>query len=334
MTGVGDRPLGRVVRTVRGDIAPTTLGVTLAHEHLIARPPAFVTDPDLTLDSEAAATRELNDFAALGGTCVVEMTTVDYGRNVAELRAVSAASGVHIIATTGFNQGKFSDSIVDRHTDDELVEFMTREVLTGTLAYQPPEAIDLTQPAGEPGRLRAGVIKGSSGPGGPSEGELRGLRAAAEAHVRTGAPVSTHTTRADWAHEQAEMLLRAGVEPDKLLIGHLDFRPDVAWLKELAATGARLGFDQFSKSKYLSDRKRVEVLAALASAGHLRQLLLSGDLARRSYWPAYGTAEAPGLTHIPRTVVPLLRAAGFGAAEIQVLLVENPRDWLAFTPPT
>jgi 5-phospho-D-xylono-1,4-lactonase len=36
-----------IVRTVLGDVAPDALGLTLAHEHLIARPGAAVTDADL-----------------------------------------------------------------------------------------------------------------------------------------------------------------------------------------------------------------------------------------------------------------------------------------------
>lgn len=323
---------GPIVRTVLGDLDPHDLGLVLAHEHLVATPPAFVTDPDLTLDDVNAAEGELREFSAVGGGAVVEMTTVDYGRDVHALANVSRKSGVHVVAATGFNQGKFADRIVAKHSDDEIVRWMVSEVEAGALRYAPPEGIDLTGAAPARSNVKAGLIKASSGADGPSEGELRGLRAAAQAHRATGAPIGTHTTKAVWAFEQVELFRAAGVSLRKVLIGHLDFRPDVEWLKELADTGVMLGFDQFSKSKYLSDEKRVALVVALASAGYLGSMLLSGDLARRSYWRSYSGPKGPGFVHIPTTVLEMLRAEGFRPEHLRTLFVENAAGWLAFEP--
>ena len=120
--------------------------------------------------------------------------------------------------------------------------------------------------------------------------------------------------------------------PDKVLIGHLDFRPEVLFLLEVASLGVFLGLDQFSKSKYLGDEDRVDLVVALASEGHLAQLILSGDLARRSYWPGYGHDGAPGLAHLPRTVAPMLRDEGLSEEDLHTLFVDNPRRWLSFDP--
>ncbi len=321
----------RIVRTVLGDISVTALGTTLGHEHLIARPPAFVTDEDLWLDSEAAALTELNDFRSTGGRGVVEMTTVDYGRDIAALVRLSQASGVHLIAATGFNQGKFADGIVARHSDEQIVAWMVSEVSTGALDYGASEHFNLA--SGDsmgPGRPRAGVIKASSGLDGPGAGEQRVLEAAVEAQRLTRAPISTHTERATWGLEQAHFFSAAGVPSSSVLIGHLDFRPELPYLLEVAETGVNLGFDQFSKRKYLSDQKRVELIVGLAEAGHLGQVILSGDLARRSYWPAYGNEAATGFAYIPGKVREMLLAAGLGVDGVEQLLTGNPQNWLAF----
>jgi 5-phospho-D-xylono-1,4-lactonase len=188
------------------------------------------------------------------------------------------------------------------------------------------------QDADARGPARAGVIKAATGLGGPGGHERRGLVAAAAAHAATGAPVSTHTERATWAVEQARFLIDGGVAAEKLLIGHCDFRLELPFLLELAASGARIGFDQFSKIKYAPDEERVRLIAELAAAGHLQQVILSGDLARRSYWPAYGHPEAGGFAHVPSTVTPLLRQVGFGDEDVDVLLRDNPQRWLAFEP--
>ena len=347
-----------IVRTVLGDVAPEALGLTLGHEHLIARPAADVDDPDLRLDDEDAAVAELASFASAGGGAVVEMTTVDYGRDVAALRRLSRASGVHLIAATGFNKGRFSDGIVARHDDETIVRWMIDEVRVGATAYEPPETVRLRPAApesdgragpaadgGEPETdrvprdrgprapaVQAGLIKFGTGETDAGPQERRVMEAAVRAQHATGAPIGTHTERAVWALEQARFFVDGGVAPGKVLIGHCDFRPELAYLLEVAATGVNLGFDQFSKRKYLSDEARVQVLAGLASAGHLRQLILSGDLARRSYWPAYGHADVAGFAHVPTAVAGLLRAEGFGEEDVRQLLVDNPQRWLCFEP--
>jgi len=355
-----------IVRTVLADVAPEDLGLTLGHEHLVARPPETVSDPDLRLEDEDAAARALASFREAGGGALVEMTTVDYGRDVHALQRIARRSGVHVIAATGFNKGRFADPIVARHDDAAIAAWMIHEVHVGANPYVPPEEVALRaseaadagageqgageqgageQGAGEQGAgergpweqvvhapARAGVIKASTGAEGAGAQERRVMDAALAAHHATGAPIGTHTERAVWALEQARFFVDGGVAPGKVLIGHCDFRPELAYLLEVAATGVNLGFDQFSKRKYLSDEARVQVLAGLASAGHLRQLILSGDLARRSYWPAYGHADVAGFAHVPTAVAGLLRAEGFGEEDVRQLLVDNPQRWLCFEP--
>lgn len=331
-----------IIRTVLGDIAPDDLGLTLGHEHLIARPPADVRDADLRLEDEDAAVRELASFREAGGGAVVEMTTVDYGRDTAALQRVSRASGVHVVAATGFNKGRFADPIVERHSDDEIVAWMVAEVTVGAVPYLEPERVvlsasgarvarDAVAEAGVPA-ARAGLIKASTSRDGPRPHERRVLDAAVAAHHATGAPIGTHTERATWALEQARHFVDGGVPPQQVLIGHCDFRPELAFLLELAATGVNIGLDQFAKAKYLSDEARVRLVADLAAEGRLRQVILSGDLARKSYWPAYGYADASGFAHVPSTVAALLRAEGLMAADVDVVLRENPRRWLSFVP--
>ena len=304
---------------------PDALGFTLCHEHLFGQPPSEYAEDDLCLEDEASALHELQDFKGAGGAAVVEMTTPDYGRNVAVLERLSRQSGVHIVAATGFNKAKFADRYSSRLTEDALVEWMATEVSEGVT--EPPSFVaDVTK--GSRTAARAGLIKASSSLGGPTKDEEKVMRAAARAHHKTGAPVSTHTEKATWALEQAAFLLERGVNPGKLLIGHLDFNPDLAYLSEMAGLGVYLGLDQFSKDKYLPDARRVELVIALTEKGFGEQLLLSGDLARRSYWRTFGGA---GFRHLPTTIKQHLREAGMTEAGLEQLFVHNPRNWLDFS---
>jgi phosphotriesterase-related protein len=273
-----------------------------------------------------------------GAAAIVEMTTVDYGRDARTLAELAKRSGVAIVAATGFNQGAFANRITERYNEDELARWMIVEVRDGALGYADPDAADLHS-AGT--SIRAGLIKGASGKGGPDPHERKVLRAAVAAHLATGAPIGTHTEKGTWVAEQAEFLVDAGAQPDKVLIGHCDFLPGLAELLEVARTGVRIGLDQFSKEKYLPDRVRVERIAGLASEGFLDRVIVAGDLARRSYHPelasaarneAGGGSGAPGLAHVPRDVVPMLRAAGLSDADVARIVHGNPIDWLAFAP--
>jgi phosphotriesterase-related protein len=312
-----------IVRTVLGDVDPARLGLTLGHEHLITHPPAEVSDPDLRLDDEEAALRELEAFRQAGGGAVIEMTTVDYGRDGAALERLARASAVHIVAATGFNKGKFADRLTESRTVEEIAAWMIAEVREGLRGFSPE------QPHREESRARAGLIKASSSLNGANPNELKVFEAAIQAHHVSGAPISTHTEKGSWALEQAECFLRGGVDPRKVLIGHLDLKPDLPYLLEVAATGVNLGLDQFSKEKYLPDATRVGLVAALVEAGFGQQILIGGDLARRSYWRAFG--HPYGFTFIPTQVKPLLEEAGLSEEQIEDILVSNPRRFLAMS---
>jgi phosphotriesterase-related protein len=52
--------------------------------------------------------------------------------------------------------------------------------------------------------------------------------------------------------------------------------------------------------------------------------MLSGDMARRSSWPSYGTGGGPGLTYILWRFAPWLRESGMAEAAIQQMLVGTP----------
>jgi predicted metal-dependent phosphotriesterase family hydrolase len=303
-----------IVRTVLGDIAPETLGLTLGHEHVFARPPDDVTDPDLRLDDEEKSARELVSFRQAGGGAVVDMTTRDYGNDAAALARASQASGVHVIAATGFNKGRFADRLSSGMTTVGIADFMTREVRYGIA-----DTI-----------YRAGLIKASSSLDGANENERRVFEAAAEAHAATGAPISTHTEKGTWAEGQIALLTDLGVPPDRILIGHLDLKPDLAYLREVAASGVFMGFDQFSKEKYLADAARIELIAELVADGHGGQIIVSGDLARRSYLAAWG--GEPGYRYFLADLPGEFAMQGIDRTLYEGILRDNPRRFLAFDP--
>jgi predicted metal-dependent phosphotriesterase family hydrolase len=298
------------IQTVLGPIQAKNLGVTYSHDHLLFCPPAPFSDqdPDLRLDSPEAAIQELHYFYQAGGRALVEMTTVEMGRDAGGLRAISQATGVHIIAATGYNKAKFCEPTVAGKSIEQIAAQEVEDLLHG---------MDGTD-------IRAGLIKTSSSQDVITPAERKIFSAAIIAHEKTGAPISTHTEGGSLALEQTRMLIEGGVAPGHIIIGHVDRKLEWPSVLALAETGVYIGFDQISKEKYYPDRQRIDFIQRLVEAGHGQQILLSGDLARKSYWPSYGFGFGPGLTYILWRFVPWMLESRIERAAVEDMLIYNP----------
>ena len=303
------------VMTALGPIAPGALGLTLHHEHVIAKPMDVGSkDPDLLLDSVDADVAELEDAFFLGLRGIVDMTPADYGRDPAAILWVAQRVPVHIIVVTGHHKHLHAAPWVGDKTVAEIAAQNIEEIRNGIGGTD----------------LRAGVIKAGTSLNEITYVEERVLRAAALAHLSTGSPISTHTDKGTMALEQIAILREEGVDPSRVVIGHLDFALEEDYLLRVLDTGAFVSFDQVSKTKYASDEDRAAMLAQLANRGHLHQLLVSGDLARRSYWLAY--EGGPGFRYLIESFPVTLMEAGFSAADVRTILVDNPEMALTTQP--
>jgi predicted metal-dependent phosphotriesterase family hydrolase len=305
-----------LVRTVAGDVAPEALGPTYGHEHLLTRPAGEQVrdDPDLVLDDEQRTAVELRTFVQAGGRALVEATTVELGRDPAGLRRLARRTGVHVVAATGHVCEQYWRGALDLEAKPEraLVFGFVRDLTVG---------MDGTD-------VRAGVIKVGSSLDRVTDPEARVIRAAGAAQRETGAPITTHTTAGTAAMAQVRALERAGADLSHVCIGHLDRR--LVWTDhlELARTGVFLGYDCVGKEQYQPDADRVRFILRLVEAGHGRQVLLAGDMARRRYLGAWG--GGPGYGFILREFLPRLRAAGLDDADARTLVVANPASFLTW----
>lgn len=111
----------RFARTVLGDIKEEEMGFTYPHEHLHAVPPPCQKDRDLELSSYENSVQELLNFKEVGGRTLVEASTLDYGRDLNILKRMAQETGVHIIATTGFNKHIYYPSWVAEKSMDDWI---------------------------------------------------------------------------------------------------------------------------------------------------------------------------------------------------------------------
>ncbi len=300
------------VQTLLGPVPPEELGQTYVHEHLLTRPPLWriKEDPDYVLDSQEKMLVELSLFRAAGGQSLVDCTAIDYGRDAAAFLAVARKTDVHLVALTGFNRGDYGESWVRDSSTPQLTDLILRDL---------QEGMDGTA-------ARAGLIKFGTSYNVILPVEDRFIRAAAKAQRATGAPVITHTTRGTMGLEQIDLFAAAGGDVHRLALSHLDQNLDFWYLRQIADRGAFILFDGPSKVKYATDEARVTMLKRLVDAGFEDQILISGDMGRRSYLKAYG--GGPGFEYLLGQFAPRLQAEGFTDALVGKFFTANPQRFL------
>ncbi len=284
------------VRTVLGDVPAGELGVCDAHDHLFIRTPVL---PGLELDDPEGAGERLRDFHALGGRTVVQWTPYGMGRRPADLAALSRAVGARIVAATGLHQAAHYPPESLGRIMPELEELFVSEITDGI---------------GTTG-VRAGLIKVAGAFHGLDAHARHTMRAAAGAHHRTGAPIAVHLELGTGARDVLDLLCgELGVEPRRVILGHLGRFPDGVAQLDAARAGAFLAFDGPSRAHHATDWRLPEQLAALAEAGFGRQLLLGGDTT---------VPGTPGMPYLLRRLRPRL-VRSLGEELLEAVLADHP----------
>lgn len=299
--------------TVRGPISAAQGGRTLSHEHLLCDLWSLARNYDCILDDESLAVQELGEYRDVGGSCLVDATSCGLGRNPRALKRISEAAGIHIVMGAGwYREHVYPEFVFERGTN-ELADIIVR---------------DLTEGADDTD-IRAGII-GEIGTERYhiTPAQERVFRAAARAHLRTGACVMTHTTHfGELAIEQISLLRDEGVPPNRIVISHLGDRHDTTQLLRVASQGVFLSIDNigYAGYGYPSDTIRVRNVCLLIAGGYLSQIVLGGDVCQKSHLKAYG---GKGYAHVFQHFLPLLRSHEVSEDAIHQMLVENPARML------
>jgi len=312
------------VRTVAGDIDVAQLGVCYAHEHVIIDP-SFTTHlfPEFCIDSVDAACTELLAFHACGGRAMIDCMPCDSGRNALKLAEVSRRTGVHIVAPTGLHLQKYytPGHWSTRLSAEELARLFIDDIEIGI------DRNDYAGPEVDRTTIRAGVIKIAAGLGHLSDYEKKIFRAAAQAHVKTGCPVITHTDEGTAGIEQLDVLISNGVDPRHITLSHTDRKPDLEYHRALLRRGAGLEYDSAFRWKEGQGNPTLDLVCQLLPE-FPSQIMLGMDAARGTYWSSYG--GKPGLTFLLTTFKQSLLSRGLTDTQWEKIVVENPARYFSF----
>lgn len=313
------RSVGPMIRTVLGDVEPAAWRPTDYHEHLFQASPLLSGED---LDDEASSREEARLLHDSGLTAMIDATPIGLGRNPAAVARISAATGMHVVASTGAHR---EDHYPAGHwlrdlSVDELADRFAADITDGMPRVDTEGSwVPAHGPDGAP--VRAGLVKTGVGYWAISAFEGRVLAAAAEAHRRTGVAVMVHLEHGSAGHEVLDRLAGEGLAHDRVVLAHVDRNPDPGLHLELAGRGAYLGYDGFARSRLWPDSVLLDCLREVVEGGAADRLLVGGDVARRSRYVAYG--GMPGLQYLGERVVPRLRDM-VGSDVVTAILVANP----------
>jgi phosphotriesterase-related protein len=245
------------------------------------------------------------------------------GRNPRNLHRLSRATGVVVIGSTGFHKAYFYPEDfwgLDAGVD-EVAELFISEIETGMYDYNRTDSFKRRSD------IRAGIIKIATGAEGLTPYYEKVFRAAARACRATGAPVMTHTELSRFGAEQVEFLTGEGVNPESIILSHMDRVIDVEANATLAERGVYLEYDTIGRLKYHSNEDEVALIRSMVDRGYGGRILLGLDVTR-DRMRAYGGEV--GLVYISASFLPMLKEAGLDGRTVDRFMRENPRKALTF----
>ena len=313
------------IQTVRGAIDSAQLGVTLMHEHIFVLSAEIMQNyPEGWGDEDRRTTdaiARLNELYDRGVRSVVDLTAIGLGRYIPRIQKIAERTKIQIIVATGIYT--YNDIPFYFHFQGPGTALGGPELMVDMFVR------DIEQGIAETG-VRAGILKCATDEPGMTPGVERVLRAVAQAHRKTGVPISTHThARKRRGLEQQKIFLEEGVDLSRVVIGHSGDTTDIEYLEEMIDSGSTLGMDRFGIDTILPFAERVDTVARLCERGHAGKLVLSHDAACFNDWLPERALPAvlPNwhYLHIHNDVIPALKQRGVTDQQIHTMLVDNPR---------
>ncbi len=302
------------IPTANGTVDTSQLGFTLMHEHVFTTSPGvFQAWPHLW-DAKAEVRRAVDtfrDLKAAGVDSIVDLTTVDLGRDVPLVVEVAKQVDLNIVMCTGV--WRSPPRLFDRRNIDPVADLFVHDIEQGMQGTS----------------VRAAIIKMATEPDVDDLNE-RMLRAGARAHRRTGVPISTHHFVATQCGlRQQDVFESEGVDLSRVVIGHSGDTADVDYLEKIIARGSYIGMDRFGTGMLLTTDQRVETVAELCRRGHADRMVLSHDtnVYMDAIPPPLKAERMPDwhFRHISDDILPALRERGVSEEQIQQMMVANPR---------
>lgn len=309
---------------VLGPVESADLGITLMHEHVFT----------LTVDSQqqwsqewdeetrvAEAVETLAELAASGVRTIVDPTVDGLGRNVPRVLRINkqvpeltilVATGVYTYADVpGFFSSRGPGALPD--LPEVMTPLFVRDLTVGVQGTE----------------VKAAFLKCAIDHHGLTRDVERVMRACAAAATETGRPLMVHTRPASQTGLEVQRVLgEEGLAAERVLLAHSGDTTDADHLCVLADAGFLLGMDRFGIDSILGPDERVAIVVEMCRRGYADRMVLSQDAACYIDWVAPELRSfLPNWNylHVLSGVVPALLEAGVSQAQVDSMLIGNPR---------
>jgi len=249
---------GKPIPTVTGEILPDQMGITSIHEHI---PLNF--EPEQRAKSMAFAIAELKKAKENGLETIIEVSPT---RDVAGLREVSLATGVHVVCCTGFYVlTKEQQSL----TVEECENHMIREIEDGIQGTD----------------IRPGVIKVAAKGLSITQAEKNVLIAAARIQKHYSLPICTHAVSG--CAEQQQILEEAGADLNCIYFSHVEatfgwsgrkVEQQIDYLESVVKNGSTLSFNNFGNWYHTQPEDLAFIIRELSKRGYDDRMVATMDL--------------------------------------------------------
>lgn len=341
------------LNTVLGPIDASQVGGTMSHVHLtinilcwhqapdsgvlrglsdskitlqnlgLVRRNAMLFKDNLVQDDLNLTIREAAEYKFTGGQTLINVDLPGMGRDPLALQKIARATGLHIVASTGWYVQASHPPEIARKGVEELTDLMIKEITVGI---------------GNTG-IKAGNIGEIAMSGQPHEpfqpGEEKVLRAAARTQKATGISLTVHPNfPQDHWDAYIDILEKEGADLGKCYMSHLGLYPNAAVPIRILKRGVGfVSYDHFGHEElfesvmgpgrgFSTDKEEVLVVRELLEAGYVDRVLLCAEVAMKTCYKHYG---GWGYSHVYENIIPWLKSLGASDADIQRMMVENPR---------
>jgi phosphotriesterase-related protein len=313
------------VETVNGPVEAEELGRTLIHEHFRTTDEGVRFQFPHLYDEDAeweAAIADANAVKSNGIATVVEPSALFLTRDARFSKRVADESGLQVVLATGvYTYNHLPQPLMNRD-EDALAEIFVHDIEQGIQGTD----------------IKAAFLKCAADQEGVTENVAKVHRAVARASLRTGRPIMAHSApSAGTGLEQMKIFEEEGVDPAKVQIAHTGDTDDLDYIEKLLERGAWIGMDRYGLDIFLPTDRRNATVLALLERGYADRMFLSQDYCSSIDWFPIEVQEHLKENEVPNwsmtflfdEVIPYLSENGMTDEQLDQMMVENPKRWLA-----
>jgi phosphotriesterase-related protein len=253
---------------------------------------------------------------------IVEPTVMFHHRDMNFSKRVADESGLNLVAATGIYTYDHLPQGLTTRNEDQIAELFVSDIENGIQGTD----------------IKAAFIKCAADEPGVTQNIEKVHRAAARAWRQTGRPIMAHShPKSGTGLEQMKLFNEEGVDPSKVQIAHTGDTDDLDYIERLLDTGCWIGMDRYGIDAFLPTEQRQATVLALLEKGHADRMFLSQDWCSTLDWftPELGEQLKPtmapnwSMTFLFEQVIPELKERGMSDEQLDQMMVENPKRWLA-----